>query len=529
MKVRNNIHDESGQIGLIAPEAYSTAWVAMVPDATDISRPAWPQALHYLRSHQLADGGWGEPALYFAHERLVCTLAAILAFSTWNDPGDAVHIVRGLEAIHCYVDHLAAEPEAPIGFELLLPALLSRLEPFGLDLPQKLWSDGLKQITAQKMALIGKLEIDYKQPRTWWFSMEMLPDARLVEVDERILDQYGSIATSTAATAAYLRVLRQHGRDSSHAATYINHVLHLGNGGVGFCWPVEVFELVWVLDSFRRAGFAPTDREIAPLIKELARMYETAPMGLSWSQVFPVNDSDNTATGYTVLRWAGLKPSEEPLLKFWDSDYFFTYVDERSPSVSANVHALMALRHHLTSYEHKQLAIRVTEWLRAQFDRHNQFYDKWHVSPLYVTSRAISALAGWDDDLARRCVEYVLEKQGSTGGWGSGNLPTLEETSFAVLGLFAAWEAGYLADDSSLKQARHFLSSHKVLVPNERLWIGKTLYQPVGVTVGTIYAAKAALARQAATGWTQSRTYLTAAGNSFVPLFTHHQGRAGIH
>lgn len=516
-------------MGLIAPEAYSTAWVALVPDVANPHRPAWPQALEYLRKHQLADGGWGESVIYFAHERLISTLAAILAFSTWNEPADADYIARGLEAIHRYVPQLALEVEEPIGFELLLPALLSRLEPFGLKLPPQLWSDELKQITARKMALIGKLEIDYTRPRTWWFSMETLPDERLVEIDERILDQYGSIATSTATTAAYLRALRQHGRDSSQAAAFINHVLHLGNGGVGFCWPVEVFELVWVLDSFRRAGFAPTDREIAPLIKELARMYETAPMGLSWSQGFPVNDSDNTATGYTVLRWAGLKPSEKPLLKFWDSEYFFTYVDERSPSVSANVHALMALRYHLTSYEHKDLAIRVTEWLRAQFDRHNQFYDKWHVSPLYVTSRAISALVGWDDDLAHRCVTYLLEKQDNSGGWGNGNQPTIEETSFAVLGLLTAWEAGYLKDDLSLRQARHFLNTHKTINPSERLWIGKTLYQPVGVTAGTIYAAKAALARQAVSGWTQSRAYLVGAGNVPASLYASRPERSAIH
>ncbi len=504
MKLKNNLYNEFGQLGLIAPEAYSTAWVAMVPDAADLSRPAWPQALQYLRLHQLEDGGWGESSVCFAHERLISTLAAILAFSTWQEPADAPTIAHGVEAIHRYVNRLAVEPEAPIGFELLLPALLSRLEPFGLNLPSTLWSDELKQITARKMSLIGKLEIDYTQPRTWWFSMEILPDDRLVEIDERILDKYGSIATATATTAAYLRALRQHGRDSARAAAFLNHVLNLGHGGVGFCWPVEIFELTWVLDSFRRAGFAPTDREIAPYIKELARMYDAPPMGLSWSQVFPVNDSDNTATGYTVLRWAGLNPSMKPLLKFWDSNHFFTYLDERTPSVSANVHALMALRTSLSSYEHKQLAIRVTEWLRQQLDRHHQFNDKWHISPLYVTSRAISALAGWDDDLARRCVEFVLARQDRSGGWGSGERPSIEETSFAVLGLIAASQAGLLRDMSSLKLANQFLSKNSAQRPSARLWIGKTLYQPVGVTMGTVFAAQAALARHQAYHWSQS-------------------------
>lgn len=503
MKLKSNFN-EFEQVGLISPEAYSTAWVAMVPDVTNIDRPAWPQALQYLRLHQLEDGGWGEPTVCFAHERLISTLAAILAFSTWNEPGDADYISRGVEAVHQYAEQLALEPEPPIGFELLLPALLSRLEPFSVNLPHKLWSDELKQITAKKMSLIGKLEIDYTQPRTWWFSMEILPEERLLEIDERILDQHGSIATSTATTAAYLRALRRHGRDSAPAAAFLNHVLQLGHGGVGFCWPVEVFELTWVLDNFRRAGFSPTDREIAPLIKELAHIYETPPMGLSWSRAFPLNDSDNTATGYTVLHWAGLKPSEKPLLKFWDSNYFFTYLDERTPSVSANVHALTALRHNLSSFEHKQLAIRVTEWLREQLNLHNQFNDKWHFSPLYVTSRAISALAGWDDDLARRCVEFILARQDNSGGWGSGERPGIEETSFAVLGLIAAAQAGLLTDTTSLKSANEFLSKNSAQRPSTRLWIGKTLYQPVGVTMGTVFAAQVALARHQAYHWSRS-------------------------
>jgi hypothetical protein len=504
MKLHSNLHNELGQSGLISPEAYSTAWVAMVPDKNDLNRPAWPQAVEYLRMHQLEDGGWGESSVCFAHERLISTLAAILAFSVWQNPEDDHYISGGVKAIHGYVDQLAFEREEPIGFELLLPALLEKLEPYNLNLPIQLWSDELKRITAKKMSLIGRLEIDYAQPRTWWFSMEILPDDRLVEIDERILDRFGSIATSTATTAAYLRALRLHGRDSAQATAFLNHVLKLGKGGVGFCWPVEIFELTWVLDSFRRAGFSPTDREIAPLVKELARNYEMPPAGLSWSRVFPVNDSDNTATGYAVLRWAGYKPCDQPLLKFWDTNYFFTYLDERTPSVSANVHALMALRHNLASYEHKQLAIRVTQWLRDQFERHNQLNDKWHISPLYVTSRAISSLAGWDDELAQRCVDYVLEKQDINGGWGSGVNPNMEETSFAVLGLVAAAQAGLAVDGASLKLADHFIRHNNLHRPSARLWIGKTLYQPIGVTMGTVYAAQVALARHQAYQWSHS-------------------------
>ena len=90
--------------GWLAADAYSTAWVAMVPDIHDISQPAWPQALEYLRAHQLVDGGWGEPKVFYAHERTLSTLAAIKALHLWNLPEDRSRIQRGIEALHYYAD-----------------------------------------------------------------------------------------------------------------------------------------------------------------------------------------------------------------------------------------------------------------------------------------------------------------------------------------------------------------------------------------------------------------------------------------
>lgn len=507
MKLKQSSHNNAAEVGLISPEAYSTAWLALVPDAQDPSKPAWPQAFQYLQTHQLIDGGWGEPQVYYAHERLISTLAALYALSTWGNPADNGRIKRGVQAVHQYVHDLPDEPNEPIGFELLLPALLSKLAPFQLDLPKPLWSDEFQEATAKKLKLIGSMAMNYDQPRTWWFSMEMLPEEQLAQISKQILDAHGSIATSTAATAAYLRALRLNGRDSAEATNFLNHVLHTSGGGVGFCWPIEVFELTWVLDAFMRAGFDPNSQHIAPFVEKLAHMYETHPTGLSWSQVFPLNDSDDTATGYSVLRWAGLRPREDTLLNFWNTTHFQTYLDERTASVSANINALSALRHNLHIAEHKQVAIHVTNWLREQLDTHGQFTDKWHLSPLYVTSRAIFALAGWDDDLTQRCIDYILQAQHASGGWGYGTQANLEETSFAVLGLIAAWHSGQLRDDGALRRARYFFANHSNNLPTERLWIGKTLYQPVGVTTGTIYAAKVALAKQEASRWMHSRNY----------------------
>jgi len=503
----NSYNQMSNQRGLIAPEPYSTAWVALVPLADDLSQPAWPQALQYLRTHQLPDGGWGEPSVYFAHERTLSTLAALYAFATWAEAADKERLERGVTALHQYIQDLADEPHTPVGFELLLPILINRLETLGLSMPQ-FWPDKVKQAIAKKMRLVGKLEVDYDQMRTWWFSLELMPEGRLAQLDDRILDEHGSIALSTAATAGYLRALRLHGRDSLTASAYLEHVLSLSGGGVGVCWPIEVFELTWTLDSFMRAGFSPTNnRTILPLIKQLSEIYHTPPIGLSWSQSFPLNNSDDTATGYNVLCWAGLRPSQDILSQFWETNHFRTYLDESHASISANIHALSALRHNLSNSENKQMAVKTTNWLRNQMETHGQLNDKWHLSPLYATSHAVSALADWDNDLVQTCVDYILSKQHACGGWGHGSTANPEDTAHAVLGLITAWEAGLLKDSMPLKLASAYLQKTANTQPQERLWIGKTLYQPIGVAQAAIFAAQAGLAQQAAIHWSRSRTY----------------------
>lgn len=478
--------------GVVLPDSYSTAWVARVPAVDNRHQPAWPEALAYIRAHQQDDGGWGAARIYNAHERTISTLACLSALTQWPDPDHAWRIERGVLALHQYASDLPSEAHETIGFELLLPRLIQELKPYGLSLPLAQWRRSL-QAGQEKLRLIGELQIDYEQPRTWWFNMEMLPNDFLARVDERILNQFGAIETSTAATAAYLRARRQLGKDSPPAAAFLQRLVHRGGGGVGFCWPIELFELVWTLGSFWQAGINPNNSFAATLLRQLSRSWDASPQGLSYSAAFQVNDGDDTSMGYAVLRWGGLRPTVEPLLSFWDTDHFRTYHDERTASLSVNMHALLALRQDLQRREHKRLAVVTTEWLRRELQRNGEFSDKWHFSPYYVAAHAVSAFAGWDDDLARQAVNFLLAHQLPDGGWGITPSGTMEETAHAVLGLAVAQRMGLLRDPQPLAAAQRYFQRHQAGQPQERLWIGKTLYQPVGLVQMLMRAARSAL------------------------------------
>ncbi len=480
--------------GLTSADSYNTAWVARVPDVADPSKPAWPQALIYLQHNQLADGGWGDPHIYYAHERTISTLAAIQTLLEWGEAPDSERITRGINALFRYAADLGTEPHEPIGFELLLPRLAQSLERYDLPLPREGWK-GIEVISAQKSALIGSLQVQYDKPRSWWFNLEMLPREQLIEIDERILNEHGAVAISPAATAAYLRALRLDGRDAPRSAAFLERVLALSGGGAGVCYPIEGFEIMWTLDNYLRAGLPAGKSRLQPMLKWLHAYWQSSSTGMSHSRAFPVDDGDDTAVAYRVLRSAGLSISDGPLLRFWDDDtgQFYTYLDERTPSISSAVHALFAFRQDERNKRHEEIAEKITQGLRREMDRYGVLHDKWHASPLYATTRVIEPLIGWDDDLACRCVEVVLSQQLPDGGWGQGDSSTLEETALAVLGLIAARRCGLLPNTCALTRAARFMAQNAHVAPIERLWIGKGLYRPVGVVNSLVNAAHMAL------------------------------------
>src|SRR5438046_1639257 len=68
--------------------AYDTAWVASLV-APGGRGPRFPASLTWLRAHQLPDGSWGGPAPYY-HDRLLCTLRAVLTLHAWDTQDPAI-------------------------------------------------------------------------------------------------------------------------------------------------------------------------------------------------------------------------------------------------------------------------------------------------------------------------------------------------------------------------------------------------------------------------------------------------------
>jgi len=70
--------------GEISVSAYDTAWVSLVQSLDGNGQPQFPSTLQWIIDNQLPDGSWGDAAVFSAHDRMINTLACVVALSTWK-------------------------------------------------------------------------------------------------------------------------------------------------------------------------------------------------------------------------------------------------------------------------------------------------------------------------------------------------------------------------------------------------------------------------------------------------------------
>ena len=113
--------DEIGP-GHMGSTAYDTAWAARLGE---IDWNLSSHGLAWLAENQLPDGSWGAREPFYHHDRVICTLAAMIALSYRGRRGqDKVQIENGKLALERIVGGatvgLQADPNgATIGFEMV--------------------------------------------------------------------------------------------------------------------------------------------------------------------------------------------------------------------------------------------------------------------------------------------------------------------------------------------------------------------------------------------------------------------------
>jgi halimadienyl-diphosphate synthase len=465
-----------GRSGLMRPTAYDTAWLARIPAEHDLAVPAFPEALDWLRQNQRPDGSWGAEVEYL-HDRVISTMAAILALAKQGEDGQDEHpIERGLRYIWEKADQLKHEHET-IGFEMILPTLAKECRELGLALPL-LAFERYERMRDEKLARIPQ-DMLYSRNTTLAFSLEFMGDDFDAEKARFLQESNGSVAVSPSATAYFLTKWP----DNVAARRYIADIVGAYGGKAPQMFPFDVFETAWSLWNLLLADIEGCDQWITRHTGDLKALWDRG-KGTSSSSSFSVVNADDSAMVFSVLRLVGLDPDPGPLYQFEGEDHFICHSFERNPSTSANIHVLEALKGVDGPGTDK-----VLRWLRSVQVDGGYWMAKWHASPYYPTAHAVIALMGVDPDLAKSAVQWILDTQRPEGCWGHYDRPTAEETAYCLQALSVYDHHVEPVDRRVLAQGREGLLACRGEMP--ALWIGKCLYTPVRVVESAIYSALA--------------------------------------
>ncbi|KAK9018209.1 hypothetical protein V6N11_001188 [Hibiscus sabdariffa] len=245
--------------GEISCSAYDTAWVALIEDVNGSGSPQFPSTLQWIANNQLPDGSWGDAHIFVAHDRLINTLACVVALKTWNIHPDKYQ--KGVEFFKENISKLENEnaEHMPIGFEVAFPSLLEVARTLNVEVPYD--SPVFQDIYESRDLKLTKIpkEIMHSVPTTLLHSLEGMSGLdweKLLKL--RCPD--GSFLFSPSSTAfAFMQT------KDENCLEYLTNIVQRFNGGVPNVYPVDLFEHIWAIDRLQRLGIS---RYFKPEIKQ---------------------------------------------------------------------------------------------------------------------------------------------------------------------------------------------------------------------------------------------------------------------
>ncbi|MHB8627243.1 MAG: hypothetical protein ACYDBJ_17835 [Aggregatilineales bacterium] len=468
--------------GFIDTVAYDTAWVARLSHY--FPGQGYECGLEWLRQHQRSDGSWGADVLHY-HDRILSTLSAITALriSGKHDAADERRIRQGERFLWQASSSLHSDAQDTTGFQVLAMSLVHEAQSLGLDVPLNLSLNA--SFIEKKLKLLSSNTTSWRHS-TMIYSFEAVYTNLASETD--FIEDNGSVGTSLAATIALM--LQQESPDP-RLFVYLNAALTRQNdGGVPNMMPIDNFEAVFALNHYRLAGAISARHPQAQRIAQHIMKSWSPERGLSSSEYFSIPDLDDTAIGWTLLKWTGHPVQPDVFAAFESEDHFRCYPAEHDPSMSVNLRTLDALR------QIKAPDARVEDWIDkilAMLHRREAtgvfWTDKWHTSPYYLACLTIEHLHGLANDLTRSRVNWIRRTQLPDGGWGVYGQSTPEETAYCLHALLF-WNRNVAAIDlAAIDAAANYLAGHVTDKTYTPLWLGKCLYTPRHLVRAAILSA----------------------------------------
>lgn len=472
--------------GKMSSTAYDTAWVARLGEFDwELSN----KALNWLCENQLYDGSWGAGQPFYYHDRVICTLSAMIALTYQGRRSkDRFQIEKGLLALERVTSGatkgLAGDPNgATIGFEMIAPTLVAEAERLGIIKQQGERILGrMARLRAIKMEKLAGRKIN--RMVTPAFSSEMAgADGQAILDIDNLQEANGSVAHSPSATAYFARYLRP---GDTRALAYL-HEWATPDGGIPDDDPFDVFEPAWVLWNLQLIpGFVEGYSDLyTPHLDRLQGKWDPNE-GIAHAIDYTPKDSDDSALTFEMLTSFGRNVDIGGVLSYEEEEYFRCFALEANPSISANIHVLGALRSAGFEREHPSVK-KILAFLHQTRNGSVYWNDKWHASPYYATAHAVIIIQNYDKELCKIAIDWIIETQNEDGSWGFYG-STAEETAYALQALCVWKQSNGQVPSKCIELGVEWLIAHSD-PPYPPLWIGKALYAPELVVRSTILSA----------------------------------------
>ncbi|CAH9140588.1 unnamed protein product [Cuscuta epithymum] len=394
--------------GEITVSAYDTAWVALVKDEEKGGMsPQFPGALDWIARNQLPDGSWGDRAIFLAHDRVLNTLACVIALKSWNLYPQQFQL--GIMFLRKNIKKVEDEDgeHMPIGFEVAFPSLIEMAKKLDIHFPDHSSSQPFQKIYAHRNLKLTKIpkKLMHEVPTTLLHSLEGMEDLEWEKLLGLQCDD-GSFLFSPASTAFALI----HTRDPN-CLRYLSNAVQKFHGGVPNVYPVDLFEHIWVVDRLQRLGISRYFKsEIAQCIHYVHRYWSER--GICWARNTRVQDIDDTAMAFRLLRLHGYEVSPEVFKNFKNGEEFMCFAGQTNQAVTGmyNLYRASQIR-----FPGEKILEDATEFSSVFLQRKrasNELLDKWIITKDLPGEVGYALDVPWYASLPRLETRLFLEQYG---------------------------------------------------------------------------------------------------------------------
>ncbi|OMP05060.1 hypothetical protein COLO4_09082 [Corchorus olitorius] len=391
--------------GEISSSAYDTAWVALIEDVNGSGTPQFPISLEWIANNQLPDGSWGDRRIFMAHDRLLNTLACVIALKKWDVHPDKCQ--KGVCFFNENISKLEKEnaEHMPIGFEVAFPSLLQLARSLNIEVAydSPVFQD-IYERRSLKLTRIPK-EIMHKVPTTLLHSLEGMPGLDWEKL-LKLQCKDGSFLFSPSSTAFALMQTKD-----ENCLSYLNKTVQRFNGGVPNVYPVDMFEHIWSVDRLQRLGIS---RYFQPEIKEcLDYIYRYwTEDGICWARNTRVHDIDDTAMGFRILRLHGYEVSADVFRHFEKGGEFFCFVGQSNQAITGIFNLFRASQVMFPGDKILEEAKRFSSNFLTEKQASGELFDKWIITKDLPGEVGFALKIPWYASLPRVETRFYIEQYG---------------------------------------------------------------------------------------------------------------------